>query len=1055
MKFAEICVRHPVFTVMLIAFLVTLGVFSYRGLAVDLFPKADPATINVEVALPGATPDEMVTGVVLPLEDAISSVSGIDEISVYATEGKADITCTFVLEREIEGAAQDVREKVAAAINRLPRETLPPVITKEDPQSDPIMTILVSGPMSLRELTEIADKQVQRAIQRVDGVGSVELNGGQARQIRVLLDAQKLASHNFTVLDVREALQRENIEAPGGRMINGPQELGLRTLGRVSSADQFAEVMLGTRGSVPIRLRDVASVEDGAAELRTWSALFHQREPGKDVVAIQVLRQSGANTVKVADNVRALVSDLNSRLPPGVQLLIVHDISDFIKASVHSLIEHLILGSILASAVVWIFIRNWRAVVIAAVAIPASIISTFTLMKGMDFSLNNITLLALTLAVGIVIDDAIIVLENIFRFMEEKGRDRFDAAIEATREIGLAVMATTLSLIIIFLPIAFMTGYARKYVNSFGWTMAMAILVSLLVAFTLTPMMSSRMLKLGEHDKEVHTQGFLHRVEIWYLQTLQWSLAHRAVIVVICIVTFLSTFGLYHLVGRDWIPSDDQSELQSSFTLPEGTSLAKTTQIATNMAKRIAAMPEVAFVQSYTHGPTNHAHFFIGLVPRGQRKFTHQQMATKVRGILGEYHNVTYNVRLPSVLGGEIYFPISAVIRGPDLNQLAETSKKVADKMRQYPDLVDINPSLNLNTPELQVKVDRQRAADIGVRMTDISDAVRLFYSGEDEITRFKEGSEQYPVTMQLLPEQRDNPDVLNRMMVPSSKLGQVRLESVATIGRGFGPATLWRYNREFEVSVYANVASGYPLDLAAAHTFGSIKEVGLPAGYSYLFSGQVKVLEETTWNLLLAMLLASVFMYMVLAAQFESFSYPFIIMLTLPLSIPFALFSLWITGRALSLWSALGMFLLLGIVKKNGILQVDYTNRLVARGMSVRDAIIEANRVRLRPILMTTLSIIAGLVPVAVGIGAGSEQRCPRSGGDHHPGGQDIMPAPDLAGGAGQFTLACVSGGDENRAMAPMGNPCHRPDSWHQPVRQRLTICLRCRGGERQPIQG
>ena len=976
MKLAEICVRHPVFTVMLIAFLVTLGVFSYRGLAVDLFPKADPATINVEVALPGATPDEMVTGVVLPLEDAISSVSGIDEISVYATEGKADITCTFVLERDIEGAAQDVREKVAAAINRLPRETLPPVITKEDPQSDPIMTILVSGPMSLRELTEIADKQVRRAIQRVDGVGSVNLNGGQARQIRVLLDAQKLASHNYTVLDVREALQRENIEAPGGRMITGPQELGLRTLGRVSSAGQFAEVMLGTRGGVPIRIRDVAQVEDGAAELRTWSALFQRGRTGKDVVAIDVLRQSGANTVKVADNVRTLIDQLNAEMPTGVHLMVVHDISDFIKASVHSLLEHLILGSILASAVVWIFIRNWRAVLIAAVAIPASIISTFTLMKGMDFSLNNITLLALTLAVGIVIDDAIIVLENIFRFMEDKGRDRFHAAIEATREIGLAVMATTLSLIIIFLPIAFMTGYARKYVNSFGWTMAMAILVSLLVAFTLTPMMSSRLLKLSEREKEQHARGFLHRLESWYLNMLRWSLAHRGAIIAICVVTFLSTFGLYHLVGRDWIPADDQSELQSSFTLPEGTSLAKTTQMATDMAGRISAMPEVAFVQAFTHGPTNHAHLFIGLVPRGQRQFTHQQMATRVRGILADYRNITYNVRLPSVLGGEIYFPISAVIRGPDLNQLAEISKKVADRMRQYPDLVDINPSLNLNTPELQVKVDRQRAADIGVRMTDISDAVRLFYSGEDEITRFKEGSEQYPVTMQLLPEQRDNQDVLNRMMVPSSKLGQVRLESVATIGRGFGPATLWRYNREFQVSVYANVASGYPLDLAAAHTISSIKEVGLPAGYSYLFSGQVKVLEETTWNLLLAMLLASVFMYMVLAAQFESFSYPFIIMLTLPLSVPFALFSLWITGRALSLWSALGMFLLLGIVKKNGILQVDYTNRLIADGMPVRDAILEANRVRLRPILMTTLSIIAGLIPVAVGIGAGSEQR-------------------------------------------------------------------------------
>jgi len=976
MKLAETCVKYPVFTVMLIAFLVTLGAFSYRGLAVDLFPKADPATVNVEVRLPGATPEEVVTGVVLPLEDAISSVSGIDEINVYSFEGFAYITCTFVLERDIGGAAQDIREKVAGAIDRLPRDTLPPIITKQDPQSDPIMTLLVSGSMSRRELTEIADKQVRRAIQTADGVGSVELNGGQRRQIRVLLDAQKLTAHNFTVLDVREALQRENIEAPGGRMITGPQELGLRTLGRVTSAEQFGEIVIGTRGGTPVRVRDVAQVEDGEEELRTWSALFRKRTPAQDVVSIQVLRQSGVNTVRVADNVRSKVDDLRSQMPPGVQLQVVHDISEFIKASVHSLIEHLILGSILASLIVWVFIRNWRAVLIAAVAIPASVIATFTLMRGMDFSLNNMTLLALTLSVGIVIDDAIIVLENIFRYMEDKGRDRVLAAIEATKEIGLAVMATTLSLVIIFLPIAFMTGYARKYVNSFGWTMAMAILVSLLVAFTLTPMMSSRLLKLGQRKKKAHSEGFLHAVEENYLKMLRWSLAHRRVIVLICVATFLSTFGFYHLVGRDWIPADDQSELNSSYTLPEGTSLEKTTKLAEEISERVVALPEVALVQSFTHGPTNHAHLFIVLVPRSERKRTHTQMATEVRGILANYRNMTYNVRLPSVLGGEIYFPIAAVIRGPELAQLAELSKTVAGRMAKYPELVDVNPSLNLNTPELQVKVDRQRAADIGVRMTDVSDAVRLFYSGEDEITRFKEGSEQYPVTMQLLPQQRDNPDVLARMMVPSTKLGQVRLENVASIVRGAGPATLQRYNREFQVGVYANVAAGYPLDLAAAHTVQAIKNVGLPAGYSYLFSGQVKVLEETTWNLLLAMVLASIFMYMVLAAQFESFSYPFIIMLTLPLSVPFALFSLWITGRALSLWSALGMFLLLGIVKKNGILQVDYTNRLRAEGMPLRDAILEANRVRLRPILMTTLSIIAGLIPVAIGIGAGSEQR-------------------------------------------------------------------------------
>src|SRR5947199_3132012 len=668
MKLAETCVKYPVFTVMLIAFLVTLGAFSYRGLAVDLFPKADPATVNVEVRLPGATPEEVVTGVVLPLEDAISSVSGIDEISVYSFEGFADITCTFVLERDIEGAAQDIREKVAGAIDRLPRDTLPPIITKLDPQSDPIMTLLVSGPMSRRELTEIADKQVRRAIQAVDGVGSVDLNGSQGRQIRVLLDAQKLTSHNFTVLDVRSALQRENIEAPGGRMITGPQELGLRTLGRVTSAEQFGEIVIGTRGGTAVRVRDVAKVEDGAEELRTWSALFRKGLPEQEVVAIQVLRQSGVNTVRVADDVRSKLTELRTQLPPGVHLQVVHDISDFIKASVHSLIEHLIFGSILASMVVWLFIRNWRAVLIAAVAIPASIIATFTLMRGMDFSLNNITLLALTLAVGIVIDDAIIVLENIFRFMEEKGRDRVRAAIEATKEIGLAVMATTLSLVIIFLPIAFMTGYARKYVNSFGWTMAMAILVSLLVAFTLTPMMSSRFLKLGGAEKKAHTQGFLHSVEVRYLRMLDWSLSHRRVIILLCVATFFSTFGFYHLVGRDWIPADDQSELISSYTLPEGTSLERTTKLAEEIAERVVALPEVALVQSFTHGPTNHAHLFIVLAPRSERKRSHVQMATEVRKILAGYHNMTYNVRLPSVLGGEIYFPIASVIRGPELS---------------------------------------------------------------------------------------------------------------------------------------------------------------------------------------------------------------------------------------------------------------------------------------------------------------------------------------------------------------------------------------------------
>lgn len=577
MKLAEICVHRPVFAVMLIAFLVTLGIFSYRELGVDLFPRADPATVNVSVSLPGASPPEMITSVVLPLEDAISTVSGIEEMSVWATEGNARINVTFVLEREIEGAAQDIREKVSGVVNRLPPGILPPVIRKSDPDADPIMTLLVagrSGATDRRELTEIADKIVRRAIQTVDGVGEVSLSGAQGRQIRILLDAERLTAQNLSVLDVRNAVRNENIEAPGGRMVSGQQELGLRTLGRVSSSAQFADIIISNRGGTPLRLRDVAHVEDGAEELRNWSMLFTKSDTPRSVVTLDIRRQSGTNTVRVADAVKERLAVVKDELPPGIELVTIRDNSIFIKASKDSLLEHLILGSFLASFVVLLFIRNWRAVIIAALAIPTSIIATFTLMRYMDFTLNNMTLLALTLAVGIVIDDAIIVLENIFRYMEEKGVERKRAAIEATREIGPAVMATTLSLVIIFLPIAFMTGYARRYVNSFGWTMAMAIMVSLLVSFTLTPMLSSRFLKVRPAAAGGHARsrefGFFHVMESFYQRTLVWALDHRLAILVICLVTFASTWVLYPLVGRDWIPPDDQSELNATISMPEG-----------------------------------------------------------------------------------------------------------------------------------------------------------------------------------------------------------------------------------------------------------------------------------------------------------------------------------------------------------------------------------------------------------------------------------------------------------------------------------------------------
>ncbi len=764
--------------------------------------------------------------------------------------------------------------------------------------------------------------------------------------------------------------------------MRGDSEFGVRTLGRIDAAEQFSEIIVANIKGAPVRLRDIGRAEDGYGELRTYAAIN-----GREAVVLEVRRQSGMNTVKIVDAVKEKLRQIERTLPSGVRLEIIRDDSVFIKASVASLEEHLLLGSLLASLVVLLFIRNLRTVFIAALAIPTSIITTFTLMRYMDFTLNNMTLLGLTLAVGIVIDDAIIVLENIYRFVEEKGYVPKIAAVDATKEIGLAVMATTLSLVIIFIPIAFMTGYARRFVNQFGWTMAMAIAVSLLVSFTLTPMMSSLLLKRRENaegdgqPRHPHARSkqsrFFRVIDRFYGRVLEWSLAHRFAILAICLGTLASSIVLYKLVGQDWIPLDDQSEFQVVTDFPEGISYEGTVRPLKEIAGKMEKLPGVSFVYPSAVERVGHAHVYVHLVPPDERRLDSEGVGELARRVMTDYPSVRSRVVMPTALGtGEMWFPIRLNVMGPQLEELAGLSKRIAAEMKKEPALKDVDVGLNLNNPELQVKIDRQRASDLGVRVADVASAVRLLMSGEDEISTYKEGSEQYPVTMQLLPEQRDNPEMLARLILPSSRLGQVRLDSIATVERGAGPVRIDRYNRQFSTSVSANVAPGAALDAAARVTLATVRKVSLPPGYASRFSGQVKIMDETSKNLLMALLLASIFMYMVLAAQFESLLHPFIIMLTLPLSIPFALFSLWVTGRSLNLWSALGVLLLLGIVKKNGILQIDYTNRLRASGVPLREAIIEANHVRLRPILMTTFSIVAGLIPTALGIGVGSAQR-------------------------------------------------------------------------------
>jgi len=989
MSLPEICVKRPVFAAMLISFLVVLGIFSFRDLGVDLFPKADPASVNVMVILPGATPEELNSQVVLPLEEAISSVSGMDELTSQANEGNARITCKFTLERDLNGAAQDIRERVATSMRNLPPNVLPPVITKIDPDQAAVFSILVAGSGSLRETTEFADKVIRRALETVDGVGAVNLTGGRLRQIRVFADAEKLNAYGLTIKQFENAIQNENVEVPGGTVRRGDRELGVRTLARMENPDDFNGIIVANANGAPIRIRDVGHVEDSYPEQTTWNFVH-----GKEAVTLDVQRQFGANTLEVIGAVKAKLQGMQSVLPPGISIEVLRDNSKYIRASVSSLEEHLLFGALLASLVVLLFIRNLRSVIIAAVAIPASIIATFTLLKVMDFTLNNMTLLALTLAVGIVIDDAIVVLENIVRYIEQKGYEPKQAAIEATKEIMLAVMATTLSLVMIFVPIAFTTGYARRYLNQFGWTMACAVLVSMLVSFTLTPMLCSRLLKrterkrsaAGRHEGraagEAEHAANDHALPIWvsrsYGRMLEWSLDHRWAVVLVALGTFALTIPLNSLVGRDFIPPDDQGEFQVIFDSPVGTSPEGSANIAVELAKRYEQLPGVVFAWPSVSERSNHCHTYIRLTDATQRKFSMLDVADEVRNILAEprYRDLRVKFWFPSAIGGnENTGSLQPVILGPDFYRATELAIKAANDVRKIKGLTDVSADVNLNLPEFQVHIDRQRAADLGVQVADVAGAVRLMIAGTDQISTYKEGAEQYDVTMQLLPEQQKNPELLARLMIPSSKVGQVRLDSIASVERGGGPSRIDRYNRRYQASLVAWPQEG--LDLGGAmRAVTNVMRQEIPPGYNLRFTGVAKELDTMTSNLIMAFLLACIFMYLVLAAQFDSFVHPFTIMLSLPLSIPFALLTLFLTHRTLNLWSALGVLLLLGIVHKNGILQVDYANKLRERGVALREAVVRANHVRLRPILMTTLSIVAGLVPTAIGIGAGSSQR-------------------------------------------------------------------------------
>ncbi|HEX6904776.1 MAG TPA: efflux RND transporter permease subunit [Thermoanaerobaculia bacterium] len=980
-KLAELCVRRPVFATVLILAFVVVGAFSYNLLGVDRFPDVDFPFVTITTVLPGAAPEEVETEITDKIEEVVNTISGIEEMISTSSENVSLIQMQFALEKNGDVAAQEVRDKVNSILADLPQDADPPIIEKIDADSDPVISIALSGPASQREISEFADEVLKRRLETVSGVGQVRLVGERLRQINVIADPARLSSLGLTSADVVAALGTQNVQIPGGRVEQTRRDLTLRTYGRVGSPQELGALPITTRQGYPVRVRDVARIEDGMEDEETVATV-----DGQPAVVLQVRKQSGTNTIAVVEAIKERFEELKAEIPKGWKAEIVRDQSTFVVAAVEAVKEHLILGSIFAAGIVFLFLRRFRPTLISAVAIPSSLIATFAAMEYMGFTLNVITLLALTLAVGIVIDDAVVVLENIFRYMEEKKMSPMQAAVEGTREVGLAVLATSLSLIAVFLPVAFMGGIVGRFMNSFGVTMAFAIAISLLVSFTLTPMLSSRWLSrkdTGGHDTgNAPRKGFYGVIERSYLGLLRWSLAHRWVVVVLMILVFASTVPLFVAVDKNFLPNDDEAQFQVVVRAPEGANLDTTKAILESIAKQVrqieGVVTTVVTIGDDPQRTLNLGSVYVQLTPPEERKGkgTDQfALMDRVRTeILPQYQklNVRAQVAQVSAFGGGVDNDIQFWIGGPDLGKLDEYSKVLKTELAKVPGVTDVDTNYIVGKPEMGVRIDREKAADLGVRVQDIAASLNVLVGGQ-KATSYYEGGKEYEVHVRAEEADRNNAASIASMEVPSVTLGTVPLRDLVSLNEGEGPSLINRLNRRRQVMVTANMLPGFSAQVALDNLNKTAADLKMPAGFSYGLTGRSREQGKAFASFMLAFLLSIVFMYLILAAQFESWVHPITILLSLPLTVPFALLSLVLLNQSINIFSMLGILVLFGIVKKNSILQVDHANGLRAKGMPRYEAILEANRDRLRPILMTTLAFVAGMIPLVASSGTGA----------------------------------------------------------------------------------
>lgn len=997
MILSDLAIRRPVFTTMVIMAIVVFGLVSLRRIGTDLFPKVEFPIVVVSTVLPGADPETVETTVSDPIEQAVSTIAAIKRLRSVSSDSVSQVVIEFELEKDIDIAFQEVTAKVAGAKRDLPRDIEEPVLSKFDPDAAPIMALVVSGDLPIRELTRIADKTVKTRLQKVPNVGQVKLVGGRQREMWVWLDRRRLEAHGLGVEDVNATLRGEHIEYPGGRVETGEMEYVVKTKAECSTAEEFGSLVVAYRGNAAVRLRDVAArIEDGLEEERSLSKLGAVR-----AVSLLVRRQSGTNTLEVARAVDAEIGRLEQELAPqGVKLERTKEQAPFITHSLDEIRLHLVLGGGLAVLIVWLFLRDWRITLISALAIPTSVIGAFIFVGALGFTLNVLTMLALSLSIGLFIDDAIVVVENIYRHYEE-GMKPLEAARFGTNEIGLAAFAITLTIVAVFVPVAFMSGLVGRFFYQFGLTVASGVLLSLFVAFTLTPMLAGRMLR---H----HGAGgwFYQAVEIplrwlegWYGRLLAASLRWRWLVVAAALLALVSAVFVGRFLRSEFKPMEDQSEFSITVKAPLGSSLTATEAICDRIRERLEKEPWVSYVFTTIGADelsrVNEAQIYVKMPEKIDRRdrglpgqmeamqWTRQQVAAL--GLAGVNLSVGEVDRMGGGGGGFKQVALQMDLRGSDLPGLAAAAQRVVDRMRQAGGYADTDISYETGKPELHVHIRRDRAADLGVPTTAIASAVKTLIGG-DQVARFKAGGDRYDVRVRLDQAERTRPDDILALSVRSRSGQLVSLRSLVEVREEPGPVQIDRFNRQRQVTISCNLvqtAKAGERTLVLGDAKEELKrfcaEARLPAGSTYALTGMAEVMEESFASMGFTLLLAVVLVYMVLASQFESFVHPFTIMLSLPLSVVGALGLLVVTGSTMSIFTMIGIIMLMGLVTKNAILLVDYTNTLRQRdGLERTAALLKAGPVRLRPILMTTLAVIAGMLPIALGHGPGSETRGP-----------------------------------------------------------------------------